>query len=79
MVDHLLLRDFGPYGIIFINMCFLTTVAMVILFMDFGPNGIVSMNVCVITIAMVMLLSDFEPYGIIFMSMCFHGDAVKRF
>jgi uncharacterized YccA/Bax inhibitor family protein len=32
--DHLLLRDFGPYGIIFTNMCVVITVAMVILLRD---------------------------------------------
>jgi hypothetical protein len=35
--DHLLLIDFGPYGIIFLNMCVVTTVAMVMLLRDFGP------------------------------------------
>jgi hypothetical protein len=29
--DHLLLRDFGPYGIIFMNVCVVITVAMVML------------------------------------------------
>jgi hypothetical protein len=28
VVDHLPLRDFGPYGIIFMNMCFVITIAM---------------------------------------------------
>jgi hypothetical protein len=33
--DYFLLRDFGPYGIIFMNMC-VVTVAMVILLRVFG-------------------------------------------
>jgi uncharacterized YccA/Bax inhibitor family protein len=37
--DILLLRDFGPYGIIFINVCVVTTVAMVMLLRDFGLYG----------------------------------------
>jgi hypothetical protein len=43
--DHLLLRDFGPYGI-FMNVCVIT-VAMVILLRDFGPYGIIFMIICV--------------------------------
>jgi uncharacterized YccA/Bax inhibitor family protein len=38
--DYLLLRDFGPYGIIFMNVCIVITVAMVMLLRDFGPHGI---------------------------------------
>jgi hypothetical protein len=33
--NHLLLRDFGPYGIISMNVCVIT-VAMVLLLRDFG-------------------------------------------
>jgi hypothetical protein len=33
--DHLLLRDFGPYGVIFMNVC-----AVVVLFKDFGTKAI---------------------------------------
>jgi hypothetical protein len=34
--DHSLLRDFGPYVIVFRNVCVVTTVAMVMLLRDFG-------------------------------------------
>jgi hypothetical protein len=34
--DHLLLKDFGPYGIILMNLCFVVTVEMVMLLRDFG-------------------------------------------
>jgi uncharacterized YccA/Bax inhibitor family protein len=44
--DHLLLRDFGPYGLIFINVCVVITVAMVMLLRNFGPYGIIFMTVC---------------------------------
>jgi hypothetical protein len=37
--DHLLLRNFGSYGIIFINVCVVVTVAMVMLLRDFEPYG----------------------------------------
>jgi hypothetical protein len=40
----MLLRDFWPYGIIFMNV-YVTTVAMVMLLRDFGPYGIFR-NVC---------------------------------
>jgi hypothetical protein len=36
---HLLLRDFGPYVIIFMNVCVVITVAMVMLLRDFGPSA----------------------------------------
>jgi hypothetical protein len=42
----MLLKDFGTYGIIFMNVCGGTTVAMVMLSMDFGPYGKIFMNVC---------------------------------
>jgi hypothetical protein len=35
--DHLLSRDFGPCGIILINVSVVRTVAKVMLFSDFGP------------------------------------------
>jgi hypothetical protein len=35
--DHLLLRDFGPYVIIFMNVCVVLTLAMAMLSRDFGP------------------------------------------
>jgi hypothetical protein len=41
----LLLRDFGPYGIIFMNMCVVISVAEVMLLRDFGPHGIIFMTV----------------------------------
>jgi hypothetical protein len=41
--DHLLLRDFGPYGIICV--CVMT-VAMVMLLWDFGAYRIVFMTMC---------------------------------
>jgi hypothetical protein len=43
----LLLRNFGPYGIIFMNVCVLRAVAMVMLLKDFGPYGITFMTMCV--------------------------------
>jgi hypothetical protein len=46
--DHLLLRDFGPYGIIFMNVCVVITVAMVILLQDLGPY-VVNIYDCVFT------------------------------
>jgi hypothetical protein len=39
-VEHLLLRDFGPYGTIHTNVC-VTAVAMVILLTNFRTCGIV--------------------------------------
>jgi hypothetical protein len=45
--DHLLLRDFGPYGINIYDVCAVITVAMVMLVRDFGPDGIILMTVCV--------------------------------
>jgi hypothetical protein len=38
--DYLLLRDFRPYGGVFMNVCVVIAVAMVILLRDAGPNGI---------------------------------------
>jgi hypothetical protein len=35
--DHLLFRDCVPYGIIFMNLCVVITVAMVMLLRDFSP------------------------------------------
>jgi fluoride ion exporter CrcB/FEX len=43
---EVLLRDFGPYGVLFGNMCRFT-IAMVMLLRDFRPYGIIFMNVCV--------------------------------
>jgi hypothetical protein len=44
--DCLLLRDFGSYAVIFMNVCVMTF-AMVMLLRYFRPYGIVFMNVCV--------------------------------
>jgi hypothetical protein len=38
--DYLLLRDFDPYVIIFMNVSVVLTVAVLILLRDFGPCGI---------------------------------------
>jgi hypothetical protein len=35
--DHLLLRDYGPYRIIFINVCVIITDAMLMILRNFGP------------------------------------------
>jgi hypothetical protein len=45
--EHFLLRDFEPYGIIFMTMCVVITVAMIMLIRDFGPYGIILMTMCV--------------------------------
>jgi uncharacterized YccA/Bax inhibitor family protein len=45
--DYSLLRDSGPYRIIFMNACVVTTVTMVMLLGDFGPYGIILMTMCV--------------------------------
>jgi hypothetical protein len=42
LVDHLLLRDFGPYGIFM--MCVVITVALVKLLRNFGAYGIIFMT-----------------------------------
>jgi hypothetical protein len=39
VADHLLLRDFEPFGIIFMNVFVVMTVAMVMLLRDFGFMG----------------------------------------
>jgi hypothetical protein len=43
--DHLLLRDFGPYVIIFMNVSVVINVPMVTLLRDFGPMSSVCMLV----------------------------------
>jgi hypothetical protein len=43
----MLLRDFGPYVVIFMNVYVVIIVAMVMLLRDFGPYGIIFMTVCV--------------------------------
>jgi uncharacterized YccA/Bax inhibitor family protein len=64
--DHLLLRDVGPYGIIFMNVCVVRTVAMVMQLRDFGPYGIIFMMCVAATVATVMLSRDFGPYEYVF-------------
>jgi hypothetical protein len=43
--EHLLSRDFGSYGIIFMNVYVVLTVAMTMLLRDSGPYGIIFMTV----------------------------------
>jgi hypothetical protein len=45
--DHLMLRDFGPYGIIFMNVSVVITVAIVMLLRNFKPCGIIFMIMAV--------------------------------
>jgi hypothetical protein len=45
--DHLLFWDFGPYGIIYMNVCVVLIVAIMMLLLDFGPYGIILMTMCV--------------------------------
>jgi hypothetical protein len=42
--DHLLLSDFGPYVIKFMNMCVDITVAVVMLLRDSGRYGLIFMT-----------------------------------
>jgi hypothetical protein len=46
--DYLLSGDFGLYGIIFMNVCAVITIAMVMLLRDFGPYGIIFMTICLL-------------------------------
>jgi hypothetical protein len=39
--NYLLLSDFGPYGVIFMNVCVIVMVAMAMWLGVFGPYGIV--------------------------------------
>jgi hypothetical protein len=43
----ILLRDFGPYRIIFVNVCVVIMVFVVMLLRVFGPYGIVFLAICV--------------------------------
>jgi hypothetical protein len=45
--DNLLLREFGPYVIIFMSVCAATSVAVLMLLRNFGSYGIILMAVCV--------------------------------
>jgi hypothetical protein len=76
---HLLFRDFGPYGMIFMSLSDVITVAMVMLLRDLRPYGTMFMNVrVVITVAITMMLKDFGPYGMIFMTTCVHYFRLSR-
>jgi hypothetical protein len=59
--DHLLLRDFGPYGIIFMKVYVVITVTTVMLLRYSGP--------CVTSVYMLvgdhLPLRDFGPHGIL--------------
>jgi hypothetical protein len=56
--DRLLLRDFGLYGIIVINVRVAISVVMVMLLRDFGPYGF-----C-LYVGDHLLVRYFEPYAI---------------
>jgi hypothetical protein len=47
LVDHLVLRNFGPYGVIFMNVCVVINVAVVMLLRDSGLHGTIFMTMCV--------------------------------
>jgi hypothetical protein len=47
VADHWLLREFGPYGIIFMNVCVVMTVVMAMLLRNFGHYEIIFMTMCV--------------------------------
>jgi hypothetical protein len=72
-------------GLVYMDVCFVITVAMEMLLRDCGPYRIIFMNVCiVVTLSMVMLLRDFGPYGISIYGCVFcynrcHGNIVKEF
>jgi hypothetical protein len=56
----MLLRDFGPYVIIFMNICTAITVAMVILLRDFEPSEIL-LHVSVqgnVTVGIITMLNE---------------------
>jgi hypothetical protein len=62
VVDHLLLRDFGPCVIIFMNVCVVITVAMVMLLRILGRMS----SICLL-VGDNFLLRGFGHHGIIFM------------
>jgi hypothetical protein len=71
--DHLLLRDFGPYGVIFVccyNHCHDNVVR------DFGPYGVIF--VCCYNHCHDNAVRDFGPYGVIFMTTCVHYFRFSR-
>jgi hypothetical protein len=66
--DHFLLRDFGdfgPYGIIFINLWVVVTVSMVILLKNFGPCGLLFITLCLL---LSIFLLFFIIHSLIFLS-----------
>jgi hypothetical protein len=67
-VAVVMLRNFGPYKVIFTNVRVLITVAIVILLRDLGLYEPISVNYVVIAGNMVILLRDFGPSEIIFMT-----------
>jgi hypothetical protein len=76
----LLLTNFGPYGIIFMNVYVAITVAMVMLLRGFWASCLLS--ICWL-VGDYLLFRDFGPCMILFMmcvlfSRC-HSDAVKEF
>jgi hypothetical protein len=55
--DHLLLRNFGLCGIIFMNV-YIITVAMLILLTEFGPYWIIFMTTCFTTLDFPVILDE---------------------
>jgi hypothetical protein len=56
--DHLVLKDFGPYGIgLILMMCVVSVIVTVMLLSAFGPYGIICMTTYVYC-------------GIVFMTVC---------
>jgi hypothetical protein len=47
LVDHLLLRNIGSYGIISMNVYVVITVAMLMLLRNIGSYGLIFMTMCV--------------------------------
>jgi hypothetical protein len=45
--DHMLLRAFGPYVIVFMNVSVVIAIVMVMLLRDFGPHRITFMTMYV--------------------------------
>jgi hypothetical protein len=60
---HVLLRDFWPYEIIFMNLCVVITVAMAMLLKDFGSYGII-ITACVFTTLYFPVILDRRFTGI---------------
>jgi hypothetical protein len=52
--EHLLLRNFGPYGTILMNVCFVITVAMVMLLRDLRPCGTMTVYVQYFTFPIIL-------------------------